>query len=365
MRVRQIKKIDNTKTVFNITDTNKLAIAGVELLVIAKNNTFFQGKTDENGEVTFTDLPVKEYSVFIAHPDYPAYVIDGYIPTKDLEVTLQKLQHVGSVIVSNGTGHIPGLDGRLNPILDTSDRTYLYANNIAIAGGKSQPVTFVVGEPITLEDRNGTVASVTIVRIQGRSSLLQYQVRSTNEAIKNGKATSSGLEVHTIAPVPEDSQVVDLTVHNRSMGTIERLTHNPTVAYVFGGIILALILYLIYILSGINLNNPVKQEVQHEIMNMQSTHANQTETILVNGSNYNDGFKVEVPRGNSSTCVWTWVAGTGSIPGSETTHSVSDNQNIHTFSAGLFNGRDFSVGCTNDYGEYFQGSFNKVTEDNV
>ena len=76
------------------------------------------------------------------------------------------------------TGHIPGLEGRLNPILDTHRRTYLYADNIAINGGDQQPATFEVDVPFELEDSNGVVMQVRVLYIQGSTSLLQYtQVR--------------------------------------------------------------------------------------------------------------------------------------------------------------------------------------------
>jgi hypothetical protein len=58
--------------------------------------------------------------------------------------------------------------------LDTSNRTYLYADNIAINGGASQPTTFRVNEPFELEDANGVVTFVTVKLIAGRTSLLQY-----------------------------------------------------------------------------------------------------------------------------------------------------------------------------------------------
>lgn len=72
------------------------------------------------------------------------------------------------------TGHIPGLEGRLNPILDTSNRMYLYADNIAVNGGVQRPASFEVDVPFELEDSNGVVMQVRVLHIQGRTSLLQY-----------------------------------------------------------------------------------------------------------------------------------------------------------------------------------------------
>ena len=71
----------------------------------------------------------------------------------------------------------PGLSGRLNPILDTSNRTYLYAPNIAITEGEQQPVSFVPGEEeIRLTDSDGNEFLVRVVAISGQSALLEYRL---------------------------------------------------------------------------------------------------------------------------------------------------------------------------------------------
>ena len=59
-------------------------------------------------------------------------------------------------------------------ILDTHDRTNLYADNIAINGGLQQPVAFAFGEELHLCDAEGQNASVRIVSIVGRAALVQY-----------------------------------------------------------------------------------------------------------------------------------------------------------------------------------------------
>ena len=66
------------------------------------------------------------------------------------------------------------MKGRLNPIRDTHDRTYLYASNIAIDAGEQQPVQFIPGEELQLTDAEGTELRVRIVDIVGRSALVEY-----------------------------------------------------------------------------------------------------------------------------------------------------------------------------------------------
>ena len=124
-------------------------------------------------------LEVKTRRVFrllVAHPAFPAAIIDKIDPSDSAQVTLPRTDNIGSVVM-HSTGYIPGLNGRLNPILDTSGRTYLYADNMAIDGGKAQPTTFVVNKAIELEDAAGTVVYATVKHIAAQVALLQFTRR--------------------------------------------------------------------------------------------------------------------------------------------------------------------------------------------
>ncbi len=78
-------------------------------------------------------------------------------------------------MIPESVGEIPGLTGQLNPILDEMGRTYLYASNIAIDGGKAQPVHFDFDTEIHLVDTLGFEATVRIAQMVGRSALLEYR----------------------------------------------------------------------------------------------------------------------------------------------------------------------------------------------
>ena len=151
-------------------------IVGADVLVIFPNKTWHQARTDENGEADFnlytTHLPMTAY---VAMPGYKAGLIQEWIPFHGgLLLELDQLETVGAIICPNGTGHIPGLNGRLNPIRDTLDRTYLYTDNIAIDEGKQQPVYFQLGESLRLTDAHGTEVMATIFDITGKASLIEY-----------------------------------------------------------------------------------------------------------------------------------------------------------------------------------------------
>lgn len=152
-------------------------LAGADVLALFPNNTWKRNRTDAEGEARLdlhsVHLPM---TVFVAREGCAAHVERGWLPMeRALAVELAPKSEGGSVVFAESTGHVPGLAGRLNPILDTSYRTYLYASNIAINGGQQQPVSFVPGdEDLHLMDADGKSLLVRIVALAGRSSVLNY-----------------------------------------------------------------------------------------------------------------------------------------------------------------------------------------------
>ena len=117
------------------------------------------------------------YRLLVSHLQHPAAMVESMDPAEGAYVVIPRTENVGSLLIY-GTGYIPDLEGRLNPILDTHGHAYLYADNIAINGGKEQPATFKVDVPIEPEDANGTIVFATVKHIQGQVTLLQYTRRS-------------------------------------------------------------------------------------------------------------------------------------------------------------------------------------------
>ena len=81
----------------------------------------------------------------------------------------------GSLIIANRTGRLPGIHGRLNPIVDTLDRTYLYADNVAVNDGQTQPVRFALNEPVRLTDSLGASATLWFRELVGASCVFDYR----------------------------------------------------------------------------------------------------------------------------------------------------------------------------------------------
>ena len=152
-------------------------LAGIEVLALFPNKTWVRAITDEAGEAALglytTHLPMTLYA---AGSGYAAGLERAWTPNRGgILLELEAIESGGSAIFAQSTGHLPGLRGRLNPIRDASDRTYLYADNIAIDNGRQQPVPFRPGKAMRLTDARGAELSVSVVDILGRSALIEYR----------------------------------------------------------------------------------------------------------------------------------------------------------------------------------------------
>ncbi len=169
----ELTPADATVTVHS----EEVPLSGVEVLALFPNKTWQRSTTDEAGEAALdlhtTHLPM---TVYAAAPGYAAGLEREWRPHKGgLLLELGPLPSGGAAIFPQDTGYLPGLHGQLNPIRDPSDRTCLYADNIAIEEGRPQPVPFRLGKAMRLTDAYGAELSVTIVDIVGRSALVEYR----------------------------------------------------------------------------------------------------------------------------------------------------------------------------------------------
>jgi hypothetical protein len=147
-------------------------IHGAQVCLIADNGTTLNAVTDNTGKACFNITTRRLYSVLVAHPDYSSAVLEQFDTSEDLKITLKFIENIGSIIC-NSTCHIKGLQGRLNPILD-SHRRYFYADNVAIEGGKEQPAMFELNTPVQVEDCNGIIMNLIFRFMFGRTSLIDY-----------------------------------------------------------------------------------------------------------------------------------------------------------------------------------------------
>ena len=149
-------------------------VRDAHVLLIYPNKTYREDRTDAFGHADLELHSALPMTVFCAAPEFHARVVHDHVPGAPLELALEPAPDGGSQIVANRTGHLPGIQGRLSPILDSLDRTYLYADNVAIDDGKQQPVHFRLNEPVRLTDSLGARATVRFREMVGASCVFDF-----------------------------------------------------------------------------------------------------------------------------------------------------------------------------------------------
>ena len=151
-------------------------LAGAQVLALYPNKTFREARTDAFGHADFLLHSRVPITVFCAAPGHCAAVAADQVPNGTLSLALDALPGGGSLVVANRTGHLPGVQGRLNPTLDHLDRMYLYADNIAINDGMAQPVRCALNEPLRLADAFGATATLWFREMLGASCVFDYRL---------------------------------------------------------------------------------------------------------------------------------------------------------------------------------------------
>ena len=150
-------------------------LQGVHVVLIYPNKTYREERTDSFGHADFELHARLPMTVLCAAPGFTAWVARNHAPDGPLDVRMNPAPNGGSLIIANGSGHLPGIQGRLNPILDHLDRTYLYADNVAINDGLQQPVHFNLNEPVRLTDSIGASATLWFREMLGSSCVFDYR----------------------------------------------------------------------------------------------------------------------------------------------------------------------------------------------
>ena len=153
-------------------------IVGATVLVFSPNKTWKQAHTGRDGNA-YLELhaPNRPMTVYVAADQHEAHVEHGWVPAEEeLTINLAEMPDGGSCVFTSGAGYVPGLYGRLNPILDDLDRKYIYADNIAVDGAVSGSAhSFTPGIAMLMEDADSNGFQVCVVDIIGRSSLIEYR----------------------------------------------------------------------------------------------------------------------------------------------------------------------------------------------
>ena len=150
-------------------------LADAHVLMLCPNGTYREARTNSLGEADFVLHSRLAMTVLCAAEGFRAHVERDHLPDGPLEVVMRAAPEGGSLILPDQAGNLPGIQGRMNPILDNLDRAYLYAHNVAINDGQAQPVHFALNEPVRLTDSLGARATLWFREMVGASCIFDYE----------------------------------------------------------------------------------------------------------------------------------------------------------------------------------------------
>jgi hypothetical protein len=131
--IRTWPRFSPTLLSIRVTDDEKSPVQGCTVVAMADNVTTLSATTGVDGTAPLCVHTRRNYCLLVAHPEFPGAIVEHVDPADAIGIVLQRTDNIGSLVIDS-TGYIPGLSGRLNPILDTRNHTYLYADNISLCG---------------------------------------------------------------------------------------------------------------------------------------------------------------------------------------------------------------------------------------
>jgi hypothetical protein len=158
-----VSVMDGTKPVLN-----------AKVALILKSGAYQNAKLD--GDVYTCEAPGPCAKVFAGAPGYEAATVKVGSGSGAITVNLKPSDTKNSTVIES-SGELPGIEGRVNPILDNLKRLYLYAQKIGLLENNrpaQQPISFTLKRDIDAETVAGKRFKICIVDITQRVSLVEY-----------------------------------------------------------------------------------------------------------------------------------------------------------------------------------------------
>jgi hypothetical protein len=179
------KPVDPRTVVIAILDADGKSVEKAQVYFIYENGTHVEALSDKQGNASIKPPDDAPATIFVAHPMHQGVMVAYVKPKKDMSVRFgppprtpkdSKVEPVipGSVVDPGGWVSIPGLEGGLDLIHDSSDRTYVYGKNLSFENGTKQPFPFILDKPFVVEDKNRIKIRVIVNAVVGDVFLISY-----------------------------------------------------------------------------------------------------------------------------------------------------------------------------------------------
>lgn len=169
-----LPKAAKIKVVYSGT---KKDCSGVHVALVSPKGIVLSANTGPDGCAEIKLKPgVKSYRLLCGGPGIKPFMKRAFQPESTNKIIVTSHSKGGSAVFDDESGFVQGLAGRVDFMSDDSG-AYVYGDNIAIEGGKAQPVDIRVGKWVSMEDADSHVFRLRAVWFPKPSAavLVEYE----------------------------------------------------------------------------------------------------------------------------------------------------------------------------------------------
>ena len=164
------------KITVKLVDDAGVAVKGAQVAAILKSGAYQDALWDKlTGcyKCEPTEQCIKVFAAAVGHEATVArFPRDGGV----FPMILKKSATKNSAVI-HSSGSLPGIDGTINPILDSQRRTYVYARKIGLehrGRPAMQPLYFSLNKPIDAVSPTGSSFKIWVIDITQEVSVVDY-----------------------------------------------------------------------------------------------------------------------------------------------------------------------------------------------
>jgi hypothetical protein len=164
------------KIAVKLVDDAGVPVKGAQVSAILKSGAYQDALWDKvsgHYKCEPTEQCIKVFAAAVGHEATVArFPKDGGL----FPMVLKKSPTKNSAVI-HSSGELPGIDGWINPILDSQRRTYIYARKIGLESrGRPamQPLYFAINKPIEAVSPTGRSFKIWVIDITQEVSVVDY-----------------------------------------------------------------------------------------------------------------------------------------------------------------------------------------------
>jgi hypothetical protein len=153
-----------------IRDIEGKAVENARVFIFAGSGIYSVSVTNKFGQAAFTNIERPPSRIFVVHREFQAACVER--SDGEQLVSLTRCENAGSMVTFRGWQSLEGFPGGVEFTQDQDGRMFMYAENIAVNGSRTEPAALEIGQPVFLDVSAGPRATMTVKAVCGPCLLI-------------------------------------------------------------------------------------------------------------------------------------------------------------------------------------------------